>query len=282
MNYKLLFPTYRNRYTFVRRKLEELSEGGAFGLALNLGTGEGDYDHMVSRFCTTLIACDINEADVAYAQKLNQGVPNLSYRVENALALSFPDNHFDLITSVDVIEHVGQPARMMEEVQRVLKPGGAALITFPNLDFPLTYDPINRLLRWLGQGKIAQGAYAFGHEYLVSGSDFRGWAKNYGLEVVEEHNLSGHLIGLLEMYWTGVIQRLFKANATNLKEQPDNGLALRPTTKEPALAKLTDSIIALDRALFGKARHAVGKGFLVRKPHPVEAQASLASIKQEI
>ena len=181
-----------------------------FEKALNLGTGEGDYDPMISRYCEELISCDINEQDIAYARQLNAGLENVVYRVEDALNLSFPDNHFDLITSVDVIEHVGQPERMIEEVQRVLKPDGIALITFPSLDFPLTYDPINRVLSWFSSKRIPQGAYAFGHEYLVSKTEFRKWSDKHQLNVLMEQNLSGYIIGLLEMYWTGIVQRIFK------------------------------------------------------------------------
>lgn len=265
MNYKLLFPTYRNRYLFVRRHLKRLSEERRFSIALNLGTGEGDYDPMISQFCDQLISCDINEQDVAYASQLNAGLENVTYRVEDALNLNFPDNHFDLITSVDVIEHVGKPERMIEEVQRVLKPDGIALITFPSLDFPLTYDPINRVLSWFSKKRIPQGAYAFGHEYLVSKTEFRQWTARHQLDVLIEQNLSGYIIGLLEMYWTGIVQRIFKANATNLQRQPENGMALRPSTREPFLTKLTDLIIAIDHTLFQRAAHSVGKGFIVKK-----------------
>lgn len=267
MNYKLLFPTYRNRYRFVRHSLGSITNGSGrvLPLALNLGTGEGDYDPMISQHCAQLIACDINEQDIAYAKQLNAALPKIEYRVENALQLSFPDAYFDLITSVDVIEHVGQPERMIEELARVLKPGGKAVITFPSLDFPLTYDPINRVLAWLGRGEIPQGAYAFGHEYLISPAEFRSWAKHHGLSVTQERNLSGYLVGLLEMYWTGIIQRLFKANATNIKEQKEKRVSLRPSVREPWLAKITDAILALDHLLFGKARHSVGKGFILEK-----------------
>ncbi len=265
MNYKLLFPTYRNRYLFVRRNLKRLSREHTFSLALNLGTGEGDYDPMICQYCKKLIACDINEQDIAYARKLNAGLSNVRYQIEDALNLSFPDNHFDLITSVDVIEHVGEPERMVEEIQRVLKPDGIALITFPSLDFPLTYDPINRILSWFGKAKIQQGAYAFGHEYLVSKTDFKTWSGAHRLRVVKEQNLSGYIVGLLEMYWTGIVQRIFKANATNLQKQPQKGVALRPSAREPFLTRITDFIIALDHALFRHSKHSVGMGFIIQK-----------------
>lgn len=265
MNYKLLFPTYRNRYLFVRRRLERLSRERQFERALNLGAGEGDYDPMIAGFCGRLLSCDINEQDVNYARALNAGLPNLEYRVEDALNLSFEDNSFDLLISVDVIEHVGRPERMVEEASRVLKPGGVALITFPSQDFPFTYDPVNRILSLFTRRKISQGAYAFGHEYLISGRDFRAWAERNQLAVLDESNLSGYIVALLEMYWTGIIQRIFKANATNISRQKDKKITLRPSAREPLLARLTDFIIRIDEALFRRSRYSVGKGFVVQK-----------------
>ena len=97
MNYKLLFPTYRNRYRFVRDQLKKRNSGATSEKVLNLGTGEGDYDPMIAPYCGKLIACDINEQDVAFAQELNEAVPNLSYKVENALALSFLRKFFRFI-----------------------------------------------------------------------------------------------------------------------------------------------------------------------------------------
>ena len=265
MNYKLLFPTYRNRYLFIRRNLERIARERNFDLALNLGAGEGDYDSMIARYCKQLVSCDINEQDIDYARTLNAAVPNLEYRVEDALNLSFDDNTFDLLISVEVIEHVGRPEQMIEEIQRVLKPGGFALITFPSLDFPFTYDPINRLLSFLTDKKISQGAYAFGHEYLVSKTDFRAWSEKNHLAVLRERNLSGYLVGLLEMYWTGLIQYVFKANATNLPGQQKKKMTLRPSVKEPFLTRVTDLIIKIDDALFRNAANSVGKGFIIQK-----------------
>ncbi|MFN7116137.1 MAG: class I SAM-dependent methyltransferase [Saprospiraceae bacterium] len=260
MNYKLLFPTYRNRYRFIQKALEKY---GRFDRGLSLGTGEGDYDAMIAQYCNHLVACDINEADVAFAKALNGNVKNLEYRVENALELSFADNSFDLLVSVEVIEHVGQPARMVQEIARVLKPGGVAFITFPSQDFPFTYDPVNRLNK--GQRKIAQGAYAFGHEYLIAPNDFRQWLQQNGLTILGEENLSGYLVGLLELYWTGWIQKAFKANSRNVSDQAEKPLQLRPTNKAPIFTFLTDAIIGTDRALFSNARHSVGKGFIIQK-----------------
>lgn len=260
MNYKLLFPTYRNRYRFIQSALQQYQH---FEKGLSLGTGEGDYDGMIAQHCDHLVACDINEQDVAFAKALNVEVPNLEYRVENALELTFSDNSFDLLVSTEVIEHVGQPAKMVEEIARVLKPGGKAIITFPSKDFPFTYDPINRLNK--GERKIAQGAYAFGHEYLIPPADFRQWLQQNGLTILQERNMSGYLVGLLEMYWTGLIQRFFKANSGNVSGQAEKKLKLRPTNSTPLMTVVTDGILNVDQALFKNAKYSVGKGFVIEK-----------------
>ncbi len=260
MNYKLLFPTYRNRYRFVRQALQDF---GPFNRGLSLGSGEGDYDAMIAAHCQHLVACDINADDVAYAKALNTSIKNLDYQVENALQLSFADNTFQLLVSVEVIEHVGHPERMVQEIARVLEPGGIAVITFPSKDFPFTYDPINRLNQ--GEKRIAQGAYAFGHDYLIAPTDFRQWLKAQNLSILREQNLSGYLIGWLEMYWTGWIQKLFKANAGNISAQKSKKTVVRPTNKAPWLVVITDIIISFDHLLFRKSRYAVGKGFVVKK-----------------
>lgn len=265
MNYKLIFPTYRHRYNFVRKQLQDLSQTKKIEQGLNLGTGEGDYDPMIAQYSEHLIACDINEHDVAFAKALNQEFEQIEYQVENALELSFPENQFDLIVSVDVLEHVGKPARMVQEIGRVLKPGGYAVITFPHLYFPWTYDPINRILSYFTDRKISQGAYAFGHTYLISGDQFRSWAADNDLEIVQETPLSGYLVGLLEMYWTGIIQSIFKENAGNVSSRQEKAFKMRPSSTEPSLAKVTDGILAIDRSLFTFKKYSVGRGFVVRK-----------------
>lgn len=267
MNYKLLFPTYRNRYLFIKSRLKTYGNR-KLNHVLNLGTGEGDYDPMISESVESLVSCDINPKDVNFAQELNKAYGNIDYRVENALDLSFDKESFDLIISVDVMEHVGDPEQMLVEMSRVLRTNGLVFLTYPQLKFPFTYDPINRLLSFFkGKKNIAQGAYAFGHEYLVDMEKVEEWAKENDLEVLQNFGLSGYLIGLLEMYWTGIIQSIFKSNAKNLNDGKidDHKLTMRPSLKAPALVVLTDLIIRIDRILFTGKTYSVGRGMVLRK-----------------
>lgn len=44
-----------------------------------------------------------------------------------------PSESFDLITLLEVVEHLPDPAAAIQELARLLKPGGSLLITCPNL-----------------------------------------------------------------------------------------------------------------------------------------------------
>ncbi len=139
------------------------------------------------------------------------------------------------------------------------------MITFPRLNFLLIYDPVNKLFRRKGKKVFSQGAYAFGHDYLIKADEFESWCMSNELQVVEHHNLSGGFIGLLEMYWTGIMQSLLKDNSDNINRKDAKKLVVRPSNKAPWLTLVTDAIIRLDRALFQHAGSSVGKGYILRK-----------------
>lgn len=45
--------------------------------------------------------------------------------------LDFPDNHFDYVTMLAVIEHVDYPWELLQDIRRVLKPVGRCIFTTP-------------------------------------------------------------------------------------------------------------------------------------------------------
>ena len=58
--------------------------------------------------------------------------------------LAFPDNHFDLVYAYSVLHHFKDVSVIIEELHRVLKPGGMII----SLD-PMMTEPLNRLARAL-------------------------------------------------------------------------------------------------------------------------------------
>ena len=57
--------------------------------------------------------------------------PRLSVVVGDGCALPFAAYSFDTVLSVQVLEHVFEPIRMVQEIGRVLRPGGKAVLLIP-------------------------------------------------------------------------------------------------------------------------------------------------------
>ncbi|HRE43474.1 MAG TPA: class I SAM-dependent methyltransferase [Terricaulis sp.] len=53
------------------------------------------------------------------------------FRNENLEAQTFPAESFDIVVSLDVMEHVNEPERCFQEIHRTLKPGGLKIFTAP-------------------------------------------------------------------------------------------------------------------------------------------------------
>jgi len=78
--------------------------------------------------------------------------------------LPLADDSLDVVVCAQVYEHVGEPQALLDEVWRVLKPGGACFFSGPNRLFPFEFHsrlPLvhwlpfawtQRLVRWLGRG----------------------------------------------------------------------------------------------------------------------------------
>jgi SAM-dependent methyltransferase len=264
MSFKLLFPTYRTRERFVHRILDRLGSA-PLGRMLNLGSGEGDVDAALAAFATELESCDVNADDVAFARDLNAHVPNLRYSVQDAGGLDFESASFDVVLCLEVIEHVSDPNALLAEITRVLRPGGAAVLTCPSVRFPITYDPINTLLAGR-RTHVPLGAYAFGHASLPHEDELEAWATAAGLTVETKDRLSGALVGALECYWPGLLQRAFKANAGNSKGRGARA-PIRPGATAPPLLRAVDAVIALDRVASTslKSQRSVGLGYVLRK-----------------
>jgi len=71
-------------------------------------------------------------------------------RNEDATQLTFADAGFDVVTSNQVLEHVGDDIAAFREGYRVLKPGGAFIFSVPLLEIPRT----QQIARFSPEGKI--------------------------------------------------------------------------------------------------------------------------------
>lgn len=107
---------------------------------LDLGCGIGLTLSILSQEFPKSIGCDIDEkalrATRIILKEVGVKIPLVLY---DGKILPFKDNSFDLVTLIEVIEHVEDPELMLKEIKRVLKPDGLLHVTTANKWWP--YEP---------------------------------------------------------------------------------------------------------------------------------------------
>jgi SAM-dependent methyltransferase len=143
------------------RYVAALAESGANGRVLDVGCGTGTAVAMLRARAVTADGCDVSPDFVARAtQKAGEG---FSVIAEDG-ALPYPDASFSSVGSSNVLEHVETPGRLLDEMCRVVQPGGTVVLACPNmlsLSWPRPRQGITDLLRirLLNAGLLVQRAF---------------------------------------------------------------------------------------------------------------------------
>ena len=106
---------------------------------LDIGCGAGGKSlYYLSLGANSVTGIDVvaKYKDEAYALQSELGLTGFKFYVEDASKMSFPDNSVDTVIMNDAMEHVAKPAEVLNEVYRVLKPGGKLYVNFPPYNHP--------------------------------------------------------------------------------------------------------------------------------------------------
>jgi len=102
------------------------------GSILEIGTGKGYFAIALAQQGYRLTSVDVSEEEQRFA-KMNIEYLNLQgfveFQVSDARCLTFPDNSFDMVFSVNVLHHLEQPYEVMDEIIRVLRCGGKIVVS---------------------------------------------------------------------------------------------------------------------------------------------------------
>jgi len=120
---------------------------------LEVGCGRGFYLKTLIDVLSDLdiTGIDLNKKYLSVAKKF---IDNKKVKLINADAtnLPFKNETFDRIIATEILEHIPDDQKAISEMFRVLKPGGIAMITVPNKNYPFFWDPLNwtleRLFHW--------------------------------------------------------------------------------------------------------------------------------------
>ena len=166
------------RLRYVQRAVE--LKGAA---ALDVGCGGGILSEAMARAGARVLGIDLSQAvlDVAELHAL-EGKIELEYKsiAAEQLAMQQPAA-FDLVTCMELLEHVPDPAAAVAALAALVKPGGDVVVSTLNrkpLAFAVAIIGAEYITRILPRGT---------HEYLkfIRPSELARWGREAGLELID-------------------------------------------------------------------------------------------------
>ncbi len=118
------------RRRIIARLLDDLLEGQDHPAMLDVGCGTGATVSLLERY-GTVTAIDVSVQAIQYCKE--QGRSRLCQA--DGSCLPFADESFDLVTALDLLEHVEDESEGLRELSRVLKSGGRILLSVPAFMF---------------------------------------------------------------------------------------------------------------------------------------------------
>jgi sarcosine/dimethylglycine N-methyltransferase len=136
-----------------RRTVERMASGLGLGkesTVLDLGSGfGGSARYLAETFGCRVQALNLSEVENQRHKELNS-VRDLTDRIEvvdgSFESIPFPDSSVDVVWSQDAFLHSGDRIRVLEEIRRVLKPGGRLVFTDPMAADGTELDAIQPIL----------------------------------------------------------------------------------------------------------------------------------------
>lgn len=161
--------------------IETKSKGLHGKTALDVGCGGGILSESIARKGAEVLGIDLGQEplNVAKLHALETGV-KLQYEKTpvETLATEKPE-HFDVVTCMEMLEHVPDPASIVKACSELVKPGGDVFFSTINKNLKSYLFAIvgaEKVLKMVPQG-------THDHNKFIKPSSLIGWAESSGLKV---------------------------------------------------------------------------------------------------
>jgi len=146
--------------------------------ALDIGCGAGLLAEPLARLGAKVTAVDAAPEliEAAKAHAAGQGL-SIDYRAVGAELL---EAQYDLVTSMEVIEHVAEPQAFIDDLAARLAPGGLMILSTPNRT---AWSKLLTITLAEGLGQIPKGTHDF--DKFIDPDTMRGLLAQAGLEVID-------------------------------------------------------------------------------------------------
>ena len=115
---------------------------GSVGTLFDGGAGSGEFSRRLLNcgFCREVIALEYDAANFVQLERNLGRDPRARLVRGSVLEIPLPEKSVDMIMSTQVLEHIREHELAAAEFDRVLKPGGHAIITTPHPPEPFPND----------------------------------------------------------------------------------------------------------------------------------------------
>ena len=167
---------------------------------LNVGCNNGYLErHLLEGHCAACfgVDADLKAIELAQAQSTVKG----RFQFSPAEKLPFQADMFDKVLCLDTLEHVADEGQTLREIHRVLKPGGALVLSVPH-DFLNFLDPdeLTRDLRNLVRKVRGKGRLSHPKHRHYSEAQLRQLLNDF--DVVQVHKCGTPVFWSLAMFYT--------------------------------------------------------------------------------
>jgi ubiquinone/menaquinone biosynthesis C-methylase UbiE len=149
---------------------------------LDAGCGDGYFLWRLDDRKNKLFGIDYSEKAVEFAKIFNKN-RNVKFSVGELEKIPFPNNFFDIVVCISVLEHI-KPENIdlvLENIRRILKPGGSLILAVPTQRLKLsekhfqhfTPEDIKDIASSRFEIAEIMGAYNFFYDYLLKLFDNR-------------------------------------------------------------------------------------------------------------
>ncbi len=183
-------PVVRRLMAGFQRSLDELFDAAAPRSVLDVGCGEGVLAQRWARRIdgARVVGIDLEEESIQAGWRAH-AAPNLEYRIGGAQELSFADGEFDMVSAIEVLEHLPAPERALSQMARCAQ--RHLLLSVPR-------EPLWRMLN------VARGAYL--RELGNTPGHLNHWSARAFLALLARH---GEVVAVRQPFpWTMALVRL--------------------------------------------------------------------------
>lgn len=121
---RLIYAEHLTRYLAAKPAIKDK-------IVLDIASGSGYGTKLLADSAKFVYGVDVNEVAINYSKE-NYSANNVEYLVGDGESIPLDDNSIDVVITFETIEHIKDYKKFLDEVDRVLKPDGLAIVSTPN------------------------------------------------------------------------------------------------------------------------------------------------------